>query len=360
MLLATNAAPVVPFHRNPARWGGAWCKSWCRPSYRSVRGKFALVIALASAAVMLASPRVHAQPYPSKPLRMIVPFAAGAATDIGARNLATRLAELLGQPIVVDNRPGAGGNVATRMLVQAPADGYTIMAGGTGQIANMHLFGNPGYDLFKDLRLIATTTSATSILVVNGNAPYRTAQDLAAAARVQRDKLSYGSGGLGTSAHLSGATFVRLAKAESVHVPYKSAAEIVQGVLGGQVDFGVPILAVAHQHIKAGRLRALAVTIPTRHPLFPDVPTFAEAMPGDFSLTTWFGILVASGTPQAISDQLRTAIIRIQRTKDFQEATERDGSLVTITETQAALDAFVRKEYEMYKVLVAQSGAKVE
>lgn len=310
--------------------------------------------------LMFAAAGSHAQSYPHKPIRMIVPFAAGAATDIGARNLATRLAEVLGQPIVVDNRPGAGGNLATRLLVQAPADGYTILAGGTGQIANMHLFGNPGYDLFKDLVLAATTTSATSILVVNANSPYRTAPELAAAARSQRNKLSYGSGGLGTSAHLSGSMFLQLAGAEAVHVPYKSAAEIVQSVLGGQADFGVPILAVAHQHIKAGRLRALAVTIPSRHPLFPDVPTFAEAMPGKFSLTTWFGIIVSSGTAPAIIEQLRTAIIRVQRTKDFQEATERDGSLVTITETQAALDAFVRKEYEMYKVLVAQSGAKVD
>ena len=298
--------------------------------------------------------------YPYKQIRFIVPFAAGAATDIGARNLATRLAEALGQPVVVDNRPGAGGNLATRLLIQAPADGYTLLAAGTSQVVNMHLYANPGYDLFKDLAMVATTSSAASLLIVGDKSPYKNARELIEGAKARPEKVTFGSGGNGTSAHLAGSAFLKFAGTDGIHVPFKSAAEIVQNVLGGQIDFGVPILAVAHQNVKAGRLRALAVSTPTRHPFFPDVPTFSEVLPGGFSLTSWFGVAAAIGTPPAIVEQLRATIIKIQRTPEFEQATVRDGSLVYITETQAGLNDFLRRESALYKTLVGQTGAKLE
>jgi len=298
--------------------------------------------------------------YPSRPLRMLVPFAAGAATDIGARNLATRLGEVLGQPIVVENRPGAGGNLATRMLVQAPPDGYTLLASGTGVVANVHLYANAGYDALRDVIPVAATTSAASLLVVSEKSPFRTARELAEGARARADKLTFGSGGIGTSAHLVSSAMLTAIGAQAIHVPYKSAAEIVQSVMGGQVDFGSPILAVAHGQVKAGRLRALAVSTPARHPFFPDVPTFAEAFPGNFQLTTWFGMFVAAGTPQAIVDRLHAGIVRVQKTPEFEQATQRDGSLVFVSETPAAFAEWVRREYDIYRTLVAQSGAKVE
>ena len=307
----------------------------------------------------LASP-AHGQAYPNKPLRLIVPFAAGAATDIGARNLATRLAEVLGQPIVVDNRPGAGGNLATRLLIQAPADGYTLLAGGTSQVVNMHLYANPGYDLFKDLAPVATTTSAASLLIVGDKSPYKSARELIEGARTKADKLTFGSGGNSTSAHLAGSAFLKLAGAEGIHVPYKSAAEIVQSVLSGQVDFGVPILAVAHAHAKAGRLRPLAVSTPIRHPFFPDVPTFAEVLPSAFELSSWFGVLAASGTPAPIIQQLHAAVLKVQRMPEFVQITERDGSRVFISDSPEAMARYLRTEHELYRTLVAQTGAKVE
>ena len=298
--------------------------------------------------------------YPSKPIRLIVPFSAGAATDLGARNLATRLADVLGQPIVVDNRPGAGGNVATRLLIQAPADGYTLLAGGTGQVVNVHLFKDPGYDLFRDLAPVATTTSAASLLVVHESSPYKTAPELIAAARAAREPLTFGSGGLGTSAHLSGAAFLTLAQAKGVHVPFKSAAEIVQAVLGKQIDFGVPILAIAHPQVRAGKVRALAVSTATRHPLYPDVPTFSEILPGGFALNSWFGVLARSGTPPAIVQQLHAAIGKVLRTPDFEQVTMRDGSQVFISESPEAVGLYLRKEYDLYQKLVKQTGARVE
>ena len=231
---------------------------------------------------------------------------------------------------------------------------------GTSQPVNVHLYANPGYDLFKDLAMVATTTSAASLLIVGEKSPYKSARELIEGARAKTDKLTFGSGGNGTSAHLAGSAFLKLARAEGIHVPFKSAAEIVQNVLGGQIDFGVPILAVAHQQVKAGRLRALAVSTPKRHPFFPEVPTFAEVLPGGFSLTSWFGVMAAAGTPNAIVARLRAAILKVQRTPDFAAATVRDGSLVFITETQAELDEFLRREFELYRTLVAQTGAKLE
>lgn len=321
-------------------------------------GALVLLFAVASGAITNAT--AQAPSYPSKPIRLIVPFAAGAATDIGARNAAARLAEVLGQPIVADNRPGAGGNVATRLLIQAPADGHTLLAGGTSQVVNVHLFKDPGYDLFRDLVPVAMLTSAASLLVVNANSPHKSAADLLAAARAGQDKVTFGSGGIGTSAHLSGSAFLTFGGASGVHVPYRSAAEIVQGVLGSQVDFGVPILAVAHGPVRAGRLRALAVSTPERHPLFPDVPTFREVLPKPFALSSWFGILAAAGTPPAIVQQLHAAVLKVQRSKEFIEATTRDGSQVFVMESPQAMSAYVRQEYELYRTLVAQTGAKVE
>ena len=321
--------------------------------------RFVLIMGLSCLASMTA-----AQPgpagYPARPIRFLVPFAAGAATDIGARNLATRLGEVLGQPIVVENRPGAGGNVATRMLVQAPADGYTMLAGGTSTVSNVHLYAHPGYDLFRDLNAVAGTTSAASLLIVNEKSPHRTAAELVEAVRSRPEKLTYGSGGIGTSAHMVGSALLKLVGAEGIHVPYKSAAEIVQGVLGGQVDFGAPILAVAHGQAKAGRLRALAVSTPARHPFFPEVPTFTEAFPGRFELTTWFGVFVATGTAPTIVDRLHAGIVKVQRTPEFEQATVRDGSLVFMSESPEQLAQWVRKEYELYRTLVARTGAKVE
>lgn len=320
----------------------------------------AIVTSLVLIAALVPSAQAQAPAYPTKPIRFIVPFAAGAATDVGARNLATRLTEVLGQPIVVDNRPGAGGNLATRLLIQAPTDGYTLLAGGTSQVVNVHLYSNPGYDLFRDIAPVATTTSAASLLVVQESSPLKTVQQLIDAARTKTDKLTFGSGGNGTSAHLAGAAFLKLAGTEGIHVPYKSAAEIVQGLIGNQIDFGVPILAIAHSQVKAGRLRALAVSTPNRHPFYPDVPTFAEALPGGFSLTSWFGVMVAAGTPAPIIQQLHAAILKVQRTPEFERVTTRDGSQVFISESPQAVTQFLHKEYDLYKTLVAQTGAKVE
>lgn len=298
--------------------------------------------------------------YPSKPIRLIVPFAAGAATDIGARNLATRLADVLGQPIVVDNRPGGGGNLATRLTIQAPADGYTLLAAGTGLISNVFLYGDPGYEPFRDIVAIAPTTKAASMLIVRDDAPWKTAQEFVAALRGNTLKPAYGSGGIGTSAHMAGSAFLKLAGAEGVHVPYKSAAEIVQSVLGGQVVFGVPILAVAVGPAKAGRLRPLAVSTPERHPQFPEVPTFAEALGKPFALTTWFGIAARAGTPEPIVRQLHTAILKVQAMPSFREATARDGSLVFTLDSPQAFTAFLREEEKIYRTLVAETGAKAE
>lgn len=243
--------------------------------------------------------------WPSKPIRFIVPFAVGATTDLLARVLAQGMAEQLGQPVVVENIPGAGGTVGTGRLARLPADGYAI---GIGQIADLIVgplvHKNVDYNPVRDLTPIALLLNLSQLLVVRGDSPYRTLNDLLAAARAKPGSINFGTSGIGGTPHLIGELLSQRAQVKLVHVPYRGGAPALVALLGGEVDFNMAVPDVALQHLRAGKLRALATGGRERHRLFPEVPTIAESLPGFPPIDPWFSIVAPAGLPTAVQQRL--------------------------------------------------------
>ena len=259
----------------------------------------------------LAVPALQAQNYPTGPVRVVVPFPAGSGVDGVARTVISRMATGLGQPIVIENRAGAGGSIGTEFVARAPKDGYTLLFNAT------QLVGNPGisnvkYDAVKDFAPVSLVSRVSAMLVVPPESPARTVQELITLAKDKPGRLSYASGGNGGIGHYSG----ELLKANGgnldiVHVPYKSAAEQVTSVMTNQTQLAFPALQIALPQVKAGKLRALGVTGPQRSAQFPDVPTMAEAMKPGFTLDAWYGLLAPSGTPAPVIARLHAELVKV-------------------------------------------------
>ena len=259
----------------------------------------------------LAVPALQAQNYPTGPVRVVVPFPAGSGVDGVARTVISRMATGLGQPIVIENRAGAGGTIGTEFVARAPKDGYTLLFNAT------QLVGNPGisnvkYDAVKDFAPVSLVSRVSAMLVVPPESPARTVQELITLAKDKPGRLSYASGGNGGIGHYSG----ELLKANGgnldiVHVPYKSAAEQVTSVMTNQTQLAFPALQIALPQVKAGKLRALGVTGPQRSAQFPDVPTMAEAMKPGFTLDAWYGLLAPSGTPAPVIARLHAELVKV-------------------------------------------------
>ncbi len=273
---------------------------------------FPLVLRTFAAALLaLAVPALHAQAYPTGPVRVVVPFPAGSGVDGVARNVISRMATGLGQPIVIENRAGAGGNIGTEFVARAPKDGYTLLFNAT------QLVGNPGistvkYDALKDFAPVSLVSRVSAMLVVPPDSPAKSVTELIAMAKEKPGSLSYASGGNGGIGHYSG----ELLKSNGgnldiVHVPYKSAAEQVTSVMTSQTQLAFPALQIALPQVKAGKLRALAVTGPRRSSQFPDVPTMAEAMSPGFTLDAWYGLLAPAGTPAAVITRLHAELVKV-------------------------------------------------
>src|SRR4030095_4088305 len=239
-----------------------------------------------------------AQTYPTKPIRLVVPFPPGGATDILARAVAQKLTETWGQSVVVDNRPGAGGNIGTELVAKAAPDGYTLEMGTVGTHAiNASLYAKIPFDHVKDIAAVILVAGVPNVLVVNPSVPVNSVQELIAYTKANPGKLNFASSGAGTSIHLSGELFKVMAGVKMTHVPYKGSAPALQDLLGGQVQLMFDNLPPSLPQIKAGKLRALAVTSLARAPALPDVPTLSESgLPG-FDASSWFGILAPAGTP---------------------------------------------------------------
>jgi len=262
---------------------------------------------------------VRADAYPSRPIRVVVPFPAGSGVDVVARTVVSRMATGLGQPVIIDNRAGAGGNIGTEAVARAPKDGYTLLFNATQLVGNPGL-GNVKYDAVRDFAPISLVSRIPAMLVVSADSPVKSVQDLVALARNRPGALSYASGGNGGIGHYSG----ELLKSNGgnldiVHVPYKSAAEQVMSVMQGQTQFAFPALMIAQPHVKSGRLRPLAVTGERRSALFPEVPTVREAMTPGFVLDAWYGLLAPAGTPQPVIQRLHDELVRV-----LQDPTVRD------------------------------------
>ena len=301
-----------------------------------------------------------AQPYPNKPLRIIVPFAPGGATDLIARAVGQKLTDSLGQPVVVENRTGASGMIGADLVAKAPPDGYTLLMASTAEIAiNPSLYPKMAYDPAKDLAPVTLAGITPLILVVNPNSPARSVQDLVAQAKSKPGSVAFASAGNGSVQHLSGELLKTITKAEMTHIPYKGAAPALVDVLGGQVTMFFSGMPPAMPHVKSGKLRAIAVTTPKRSPAAPDVPTMTEAGIQGFDISNWFGVFAPAGTPEEILNKLNAEIVKALNLPDVKERLASQGAEV-VGNSRAEFQKFIAAEMAKYSKLIKESGAKAD
>lgn len=298
--------------------------------------------------------------YPAKPIQLVVPFAPGGATDIVARLVGQKLAERLGRPVVVDNRPGAGGNLGAAIVAKAPADGHVLFLGTIATHAiNQSLYARLGYDPVRDFAPVSLLTSVPLVLVVPADLPARSVKDLVALAKARPGALNYASPGAGTALHLAGELFKSLAGVDVVHVPYKGSAPAITDLLGGRVSLMFDTTLSALPHVKAGKLRALAVTTARRSAALPELPTVAESgLPG-FDVSAWNGILVPAGTPREIVARLATEVAAIMKLADVRERLAGQGA-EAIGSTSEEFAAHIAAETAKWAKVVRASGARVD
>jgi tripartite-type tricarboxylate transporter receptor subunit TctC len=300
-----------------------------------------------------------AQGYPVKPLRMVVGFPAGGAADIIARMLAQNFSEHLGQPAIVENRPGAGSSIATERVAASPADGYTLLMLGASGAAQSALRARLPYDLERDLAPVSLVVTAPFVLVVHPSVPAHNVAELIALARSRPGKLNYGSNGVGAAIHLAAELFNWMAKTNIVHVAYKGSAEYVVAVAAGEIDMSFSTLTAVLPLLKVDKLRALAVTSAKRASLTPSLPTLGESgLPG-YDRSTWFGVLTPAGVPKDIIAQLNAVIGKIVNTPEMSEAFSQQG-LEPQTGTPEQFAALIRSEIAQNARLIKLAGVKPE
>lgn len=319
--------------------------------------------ALARFAVLAAAPyagRSLAQSFPARSVRFVVPYPPGGPLDTVARLLAQRVSALWGQPVVVENIAGAGGNIGAAAVAKATPDGHTILMGAVATHAiNPSLYAAMPYDAAKDFIAVTQVASTPNVLVVNPQVPAKSVSELVAHARAKPGGLNYGSGSTGSAGHLAGELFNSLAGVRMVHVPYKGAPAAMQDLIAGRVDLMFDNLASSLTQVKAGRIRALAVTTAKRTPLAPDLPTLAESgLPG-FDISTWFGIFAPAGTPRAAIDRIYSDFARSLAEAEVREKLVAMGA-DPVSSTPEAFAAFVTAEAAKYARLVKASGAKAD
>ena len=313
--------------------------------------------ALALAAFAAAAP---AQDYPAKPIRLIVPFPPGGGTDIAARTVANKLSETLRWTFVVENKPGAGGNLGVEQAVKSPPDGYTLVIGQTSNLAiNPALYAKLPYDPLKDLSPIALIVSAPVALVVAANSPYKSLGDLLAAARRDPGAVTFASPGNGTVSHLAGELLQRASGVKFTHVPYKGAAQAMTDLLGGQVQSFMSSVPSALAQIKGGRLRAIAVTSAKRAAEMPEVPAIAESGYAGFDATTWYGLLAPAGTPAAVIKRLNAEVNRALGMPDVSGRLAAEGGEV-LGGSPERFASLLRADHAKWGRIVKESGAKVD
>lgn len=298
--------------------------------------------------------------YPAKAIRMIVPSAPGSGPDIMARTIGQKLNEAWGQPVVVEARPGAGGIIGSEAVAKSAPDGYTLIMGNAGSHSvNPSLYRKLPYDPLKDFSPIALVSSAPNILIVHPSLPVKSTKDLIALAKARPGELTFGSGGNGSTAHLSGELFRTLAGIRIVHVPFKGAPAAVLGVITGEISMAILNLPPALPHVKNGRLKALGVSTPKRSAAVPDLPTIAESgLPG-YSATAWYGVLAPAGTPREIIMKINAEIVKGLRTDEMKKRIASDGGEV-IGSTPEEFTAVMKTDIAKWAKVVQASGAQVD
>ena len=316
-------------------------------------------LAAATLAVASMGSALAADAYPDKPLTMIVPFSAGGTTDILARIVGQALGQELGQTIIIENKPGAGGNIGAQQASRAKADGYTLFMGTVGTHAiNQALYKKLPYDPVKDFAPLSRVANVPNLLVAHPSRPYKTVQEMIAYAKKHPGEVTYGSPGSGASPHVSGALFQSMTGAELTHVPYKGSAPAISDLLGNQIAVMFDNMPSAIQHVRSGKLRPIAVTTAKRSPELPDVPTIAAAGVPGYEATSWFGLWAVAGTPAPILTKLQTALTKVLKDPAVAKKIAAQGGEVVI-ETPAQFDAFIKSEAAKWGKVVKESGAEV-
>lgn len=315
--------------------------------------------ALVSLSLLLAASVAGAQEYPWKPIKIIVPFAVGGGADMIARLVGQKLGESLGQPVVVENRAGAGGNIGAEFVAKAAPDGYTLLMASSAFVINPSLYSKVPYDPIKDFKPITQPALLPNILVVNPSVPAKSVPELVAHAKAQAGKLSYASAGAGTGTHLAGELFKLQSGVEMVHVPYKGGGAVINDLVGGQVSLTFATLPSVIQFVQNGRLRALAMTTKARWPGLPNVPTLAQSGLPDFEISTWIGLLAPAKTPDEVVNKLHREVVRIIQLPEVRDQFDKLG-MVPVGDTPAQFAEHIRTELPKYERLIKASGAKID
>ncbi len=328
------------------------------PGRRAILTRALALLGAATLAATIAVP-AQAQAWPNKPIRLVVPFPAGTGVDTIARFYGEHVFKLAGQPVIVENRPGAAGNIGVQAAAKSPPDGYTLLLGPNSTMAAASaLFKNPGFDPVRDFVAIAPIARIVSMLVVNPQTvPAASVTELSALMRAQPGKFSFGSGN--ATSQLMGEMYKSLAGLDAVHVPYKGAPQTVTDLLGGQLQFTFLDLTLALPQVRAGKLRGLAVTSSERVPMAPEIPTMAEAGVAGYELTGWYGLFAPAGTPRDITDKLAEWVNTIMRSDAAREYYTKSGA-VAFPGNSDAMARFLRSEVERLPRLVRAAGIQPE
>ena len=308
---------------------------------------------------MSAAASVQGQGYPLKPIRVIVPFAPGGANDITIRTLNVRLPALLGQSLIIDNRPGAGGNIGAELTAKAPPDGYTLLIANNSLIMNASLYRKLPYDPFRDFVPISMAATSPNMVVAHPALPVRTIKELVALAKSKPGEISFASPGAGTSSHLAGALFAARTGSNIQHVPYKGAGPLIVDQIGGHVMLSFTAPIVSKPHIDSGKLRALAVTSEKRWTAMPDVPSVAESGYPGFDVYVWVAFFAPAGTPRPIIDRVAGDVAKALESREVKERFA-SASIETSSSTPDALASFLKKDFELWDKVIKSQGIKLD
>ncbi len=326
-----------------------------------MRTKRHLLALLALAGLGLtAHAQTTATDWPNKPIRWVVPFPPGGAMDAIARTLGEKAGKTLGQPFVIENKPGAGGNIGADYVAKQPGDGYTMMITSIGMATNKPLYSKLNYDPIKDFAPVSLLAVVPNVLVTNATQPdVKTARDVIAAARKAPGKLTYASAGNGTSIHLAGEVFTSLAQVEMLHIPYKGSGPAVSDLLGGQINYMFDSITSARPHIESGKLRALGVTTAKRSSTLPNVPTLAEAGVPGYEVSPWFAVFMPASTPKAIVGKLNKALLDAMKDPEVVKRFESIGA-EPVGSTPDELAKHLARESDRWTKLITERGIKLD
>ena len=322
----------------------------------NIRRFLAACVGLAASLPLLPVPSL-AQTYPSKPVKVVVGYSAGGAVDVVARTLGQSLAAIMGQPFVIENKPGAGTNIAVKSVIDAPPDGYTLLMAANALAANMALYQPAPFDAEKELVPVALVGRVPVVIAANASAPYSTVAQLIAAAKANPGSVAFATPGNGSTPHMAAELFARAAGISLLHVPYRGGAQAITDVIGGQV----PLLAMNALEVKpqvvSGKLKVLAVLSPQRSPIFPDAPTIAESGFKGFEASVWYALMAPAGTPRPVIDRLHAEVQKALQTRQVSERMSSVGGEV-IPGSQAMMAALLHAERQRYEKLVHDANIK--